>query len=141
MVTGDSGKKHSKKPLKKGDLGPLKVADESHPIFSNPITIGFGSPMGPLTPKPEEGSETAEEDRSETGSSERESDADQSTKKPYKKRPPPPMKFLEADHPIYSNPTVITFVPNRKRSSPDSEIPEPGKPDPASPEDAVGEED
>ena len=40
---------------------------------------------------------------------------------------PVPMKFLDASHPIYSNPTGIMFVP-RKRSSSDSEIREPRRP-------------
>ena len=61
-----------------------------------------------------------------------------STRRPYKKRPPPPMKFPDASHPIYSNPTVIMFVPSRKRSSTDSESPGSGS---ASPEDPVGKED
>ena len=51
----DSRKGTSEKPLKKGGLGPFKISDESHPIFSRPTTIGFGSPMGPLTPKPKRG--------------------------------------------------------------------------------------
>jgi len=50
---------------------------------------------------------------------------------------PPPMKFRDPSDPIYSNPTVFGFV--RKRSSPDSEIPD--KPSSASSEDSVEKED
>ena len=63
-----------------------------------------------------------------------------STPRRYPRLAPPPMKFQDASDPIYSNPTLITFVPSRK-SSPDSEIPEPGKPSPASPEPSVEKED
>ena len=126
----DSRKRTSKTPLKKGGLGPFKIPDESHPIFTNPTTIGFGSPMGKSTPKPEAGSETSEEAQPDDGTD--------STRKPSQKDWRVPMKFLDASDPIYSNPTVITFV-RAKRSSPDSEIPEPGKP--TSPEDSVGTED
>jgi len=54
---------------------------------------------------------------------------------------PPPMKFREPSDPIYSNPTVFGFVRSRKRSSPYSETPEPGKPSSASPEDSEEKED
>ena len=64
-----------------------------------------------------------------------------STPRRYPRLKPPPMKFRDASDPIYSNPTVITFVPSRKRSSPDSETPEPGKPSPASTEPSVEEVD
>ena len=56
-----------------------------------------------------------------------------STPRRYPRLKPPPMKFRDASDPIYSNPTVITFVPSRKRSSPDSEISQPVKPSPAAP--------
>ena len=68
-------------------------------------------------------------------------DGTDSTRKPSQKDWRVPMKFLDASDPIYSNPTVITFVPSRKRSPPDSEIPESGKPNPAPPEDSEGKED
>ena len=32
-------------------------------------------------------------------------------------RPPPPMKFLDESHPIFSNPTVIMFGKNSMRST------------------------
>ena len=37
-------------------------------------------------------------------------------------RPPPPMKFWDASHPIYSNPTVITFGRPTLGSTADSEL-------------------
>ncbi len=73
----DSRKGTSKTPLKKGGLGPFKIADASKPIFYNPITIGFGNPMHKSTPKPKEGSETPEEVQPEAGESDRESDSGQ----------------------------------------------------------------
>ena len=42
-------------------------------------------------------------------------------------RPPPPMKFLDASHPIYSNPTAIMFGKPKLGSTADSE-PVPRKP-------------
>ena len=62
-----------------------------------------------------------------------------STPRRYPRLKPPPMKFRDASDPIYSNPTVIGFVPSRK-SSPDSETPEPGKPSSDSPEPGKGAE-
>ena len=41
---------------------------------------------------------------------------------PRELRPPPPMKFLDESHPIFSNPTVITFV-RPKASLPKGEEP------------------
>ena len=64
-----------------------------------------------------------------------------STPRRYPRLKPVPMKFRDASDPIYSNPTVLGFVTSRRRSSPDSEIPEPGKPNPASPEPSVETED
>ncbi len=60
-----------------------------------------------------------------------------STPRRYPRLKPPPMKFRDASDPIYSNPTILGFV--RKRSSPDSEIPD--KPSSASSEDSVEKED
>ena len=44
-------------------------------------------------------------------------------------RPPPPMKFLDASHPIYSNPTAIMFGKPTLGSTADSEpvLRKPGK--------------
>jgi len=64
-----------------------------------------------------------------------------STPRRYPRMKPPPMKFRDASDPIYSNPTILGFVRSRERSSPDSEIPEPGKPSSASPEDSEEKED
>ncbi len=61
-----------------------------------------------------------------------------STRKPFKM---PSMRFMDPSDPIYLNPTMITFVPSTTTSSPDSEIPELGKPGSASPEPSVGKED
>ncbi len=60
-----------------------------------------------------------------------------STRKPFKM---PLIKFMDPSDPIYLDPTVITFVPSTPRSSPDSEILEPGNSSPASPEHSVGKE-
>ena len=64
-----------------------------------------------------------------------------SKRKRYPKLRLLPMNFPDASHPIYSNPTALMFVKPSSGSTPDSEIPEPGKPSPASPEPSVGKED
>ena len=64
-----------------------------------------------------------------------------STPKRSKRVRLPQMKYPDASHPIYSNPTVIIFGKHTKGSSPDSEIPEPGQPSPASHEPSDGKED
>ena len=61
-------------------------------------------------------------------------DGTESTPKPSKRPWPVPMKFLDPSHPIYANPTVITFGRNWTKSTPnseeESEAPEETKPEP-----------
>ena len=129
-MTKDSGSNSSRKPLnrrlprsKKPFPREMNFPDASHPIFSRPTIVVFKNNPTPPAAEPEKSSEASEEAQPPSR---------------YPKHKPVPMKFRDASDPIYSNPTVITFV-RAKRSSPDSEIPEPGKP--TSPEDSVGTED
>ena len=118
----DSGRRATNRPSRKRLSREMNFPDASHPIFSRPTIMVFKNNPTPPTAEPEKSSEASEEAQPP-------------------RRKPPPMKFRDASDPIYSNPTVITFVPSRIRSSPDSEIPEPGKPSSASPEDSVEKED
>ena len=113
----DSDDRDRRKRVRKQWPREINYPDASHPIFSRPTVITFANNPTPPTPEPEEGSEASEEAQ---------------PPRRYPRLKPPPMKFRDASDPIYSNPTVLTFVP--KRSLPDSEIPEPGKPSSVSPE-------
>ena len=64
-----------------------------------------------------------------------------STPRRYPRLRPLPMRFPDASHPIYSNPIALMFGKPSTGATPDSEIPEPGKPNPAPPEHSEGKED
>ena len=119
----DSDDRDPRKRLRKQWSPEINYPDASHPIFSKPIVMAFKNNPTPPTAEPERSSEASE---------------GAPPPRRYPRRKPPPMKFRDASDPVYSNPTVITFVPSR--SSPDSET-EVGKPSPASHEDSVEKED
>ena len=122
----DSDDSDARKRVRKQWSREVNYPDASHPIFSRPTMIVFKNNPTPPTAGPEKSSEASEEAQ---------------PPRRYPRQGPVPMKFRDASDPIYSNPTVLGFVRSRERSSPDSEIPEPGKPSAASPEDSVEKED
>ena len=120
----DSDDRDTRKRVRKQWPREINYPDASHPIFSKPIVMAFKNNPTPPTAEPEKSSEASEEAQ---------------PPRRYPRQGPVPMKFRDASDPIYSNPTILGFVP--KRPSPDSEIPEPDKPSSASPEDSVEKED
>ena len=122
----DSDDRDRRKRVRKQWPREMNFPDASHPIFSKPTMMVFKNNPTPPTAEPEKSSEASEEAQ---------------PPRRYPRLKPPPMKFRDASDPIYSNPTVITFVTSRTRSLPDSEIPEPGKPSSASPEHSVEKKD
>ena len=115
----DNGEGSTPRRLRKAWSPVVNFPEDSHPIFSKPIVMAFKNNPTPPTAEPEKSSEASEEAQ---------------PPRRYPKHKPVPMKFRDASDPIYSNPTVLGFVRSRKRSSPDSEIPD--KPSSASPEDS-----
>ena len=120
----DSDDRDGRKRVRKQWPREINYPDASHPIFSRPTIMVFKNNPTPPTAEPEKSSEASEEAQ---------------PPRRYPKHKPVPMKFRDASDPIYSNPTILGFV--RKRSSPDSEIPEPDKSSSASSEDSEGKED
>ena len=122
----DSDDRDRRKRVRKRLPREMNFPDASHPIFSRPTIMAFKNNPTPPTAEPEKSSEASEEAQ---------------PPRRYPKHKLVPMKFRDPSDPIYSNPTILGFVSSRKRASPDSEIPEPGKPSSALPEDSVEKED
>ena len=90
----------------------IPYPERSHPIYSNPTVIGSRANLMRSMPKAVDASEETEEDGP------RDEPDKKSTARPSLRGPSKVMRYPDASHPIFSNPTVIGSRANLMRSMP-----------------------
>ena len=92
----------------------IPYPDSSHPIYSNPTVIGSRANLMRSMPKAVDASEETEEDGP------RDEPDKKSTARPSLKGISRVMRYPDASHPIFSNPTVFGSRANLMRSRPEA---------------------